>query len=71
MIAASLSLRPCARAGGRARAARFVDPHFPPDDSSLFADPARAGANADAKQTFRPAPAPPAGQGEDADTGGL
>lgn len=32
---------------------RFTDPHFPADNSSLFADPANAFANEGAKQTFR------------------
>ncbi len=33
---------------------RFVDPHFPPDDISLFADPTqKLGANSAAQQTFR------------------
>jgi hypothetical protein len=31
----------------------FEDPVFPADETSLFADPAAAGKNASAEQTFR------------------
>ena len=41
------------------RARRFVDPHFPAADASLFADPRQTlGANADVQQSFRRARPP-------------
>jgi hypothetical protein len=37
----------------KASGTKFSDPHFPADNSSLFADPANAFANEGAEQTFR------------------
>uniref|UniRef100_A0A7S0M852 Calpain catalytic domain-containing protein n=1 Tax=Cryptomonas curvata TaxID=233186 RepID=A0A7S0M852_9CRYP len=37
----------------KASGKKFSDPHFPADNSSLFADPANAFANEGAEQTFR------------------
>jgi hypothetical protein len=37
----------------RAKKCKFEDPTFPADDSSLFSDPSKGGANASAEQTFR------------------
>ena len=37
----------------RAKGAKFEDPHFPADATSLYARPERAGANSSTEQTFR------------------